>query len=555
MPGNHALLAPSSSERWINCPPSAKENAVQQDTSSSYAQQGTDAHALCEYKVKKALGHRVRDPTEDLTYFDEEMAECSDTYCEFVMEQVETAKQNCSDPLVLVEQRLDFTRWVAESFGTADCIIVADGMLTVIDFKYGLGILVEAEENPQMRMYALGALNLFESLYDIQTVRMIIFQPRRDNISIAEISKEELLEWAEKILVPAAALAANGEGEYKAGKHCQFCKVKATCRKRAEYNLQMAQYDFAVPDTLSDDEISMILNRADTFIGWVNDVKTYALEQAISGKEFPGYKIVEGRSNRRYTNDDAVAAVVTDAGYDPFEKKLMGVTAMTKLLGKKKFDTLLGSLIPIPINGKRGIPQQKILKSKGVFIMAKIMNPTKVVTGKNTRFSYLIVNEPKSINGGTPKYSVSLIIPKSDTVTIEKCKAAIKAAYDEGQSKLKGNGKSVPALKMLKTPLRDGDEERPDDPAYADSYFINANSATKPGVVDADCQPILDTSELYSGIYGRASINFYTFNTNGNRGIACGLNNLQKLRDGEPLGGKSRAEDDFADDDDDDFLS
>ena len=348
MPDNHALLAPSSSERWINCPPSAKENAVQQDTSSSYAQQGTDAHTLCEYKVKKALGHRVRDPTEDLTYFDEEMAECSDAYCEFVMEQVETAKQNCSDPLVLVEQRLDFTRWVSESFGTADCIIVADGMLTVIDFKYGLGILVEAEENPQMRMYALGALNLFESLYDIQTVRMIIFQPRRDNISIAEISKEELLEWAEKILVPAAALAANGEGEYKAGKHCQFCKVKAPCRKRAEYNLQMAQYDFAVPDTLSDDEISMILNRADTFIGWVNDVKTYALEQAISGKEFPGYKIVEGRSNRRYTNDDAVAAVVTDAGYDPFEKKLMGVTAMTKLLGKKKFDTLLSSLIEKP---------------------------------------------------------------------------------------------------------------------------------------------------------------------------------------------------------------
>ena len=232
MLGNHALLAPSSSERWINCPPSAKENAVQQDTSSSYAQQGTDAHALCEYKVKKALGHRVRDPTEDLTYFDEEMAECSDTYCEFVMEQVETAKQNCSDPLVLVEQRLDFTRWVSESFGTADCIIVADGTLTVIDFKYGLGILVEAENNSQMRMYALGALNLFESLYDIQTVRMIIFQPRRDNISIAEITKEELLEWAEKILVPAAVLAANGEGEYKAGKHCQFCKVKATCRKR-----------------------------------------------------------------------------------------------------------------------------------------------------------------------------------------------------------------------------------------------------------------------------------------------------------------------------------
>ena len=186
--------------------------------------------------------------------------------------------------------------------------------------------------------------------------------------------------------------------------------------------------------------------------------------------------------------------------------------------------------------------------------MKKTVNPTKVITGKDTRFSYLIVNEPKAINGGTPKYSVSLIIPKSDTLTIEKIKAAIKAAYEEGASKLKGNGKSVPPLSAIKTPLREG-SERPDDPAYENCYFINANSATKPGVVDADCQPILDTSELYSGIYGRASINFYAFNTNGNRGIACGLNNLQKLRDGEPLGGKSRAEDDFADDDDDDFLS
>ena len=186
--------------------------------------------------------------------------------------------------------------------------------------------------------------------------------------------------------------------------------------------------------------------------------------------------------------------------------------------------------------------------------MAKFVNPTKVITGKDTRFSYLVVNEPKAINGGTPKYSVSLIIPKSDTVTVEKIKSAIQAAYEEGQSKLKGNGKTVPALKTIKTPLRDGDEERPDDEAYVDSFFINANSATKPGVVDADLQPIIDTSELYSGIYGRASINFYAFNSNGNRGIACGLNNLQKLRDGEPLGGRSSAEDDFCDDDDD-FLS
>lgn len=187
--------------------------------------------------------------------------------------------------------------------------------------------------------------------------------------------------------------------------------------------------------------------------------------------------------------------------------------------------------------------------------MAKFINPTKVITGVNTRWSYVNAWEPKSINGGAPKYSVSLIIPKSDTKTIEKIQAAIQAAYDEGQGRLKGNGKSVPALSVLKTPLRDGDAERPDDEAYADSYFINANSGTAPGIVDADRQPILDRSEVYSGVYGRASINFYAFNSNGNKGIACGLNNLQKIKDGEPLGGKSRAEDDFDTEEDDDFLS
>ncbi len=189
--------------------------------------------------------------------------------------------------------------------------------------------------------------------------------------------------------------------------------------------------------------------------------------------------------------------------------------------------------------------------------MSKLVNPTKVITGPKTRWSYANVWEAKSINGGAAKFSVSLIIPKSDTVTIEKVKTAIQAAYEEGASKLKGNGKSVPSLKAIKTPLRDGDLERPDDEAYANSYFINANSSSAPGIVDADRQPIIDTSEVYSGVYGRASINFYAFNSNGNKGIACGLNNLQKIRDGEPLGGKSRAEDDFADvdDDDDDFLS
>ena len=185
----------------------------------------------------------------------------------------------------------------------------------------------------------------------------------------------------------------------------------------------------------------------------------------------------------------------------------------------------------------------------------KLANPMKVITGKDTRWSYANVWEAKSINGGTPKFSVSLIIPKTDTVTVQKIKAAIQAAYEEGQAKLKGNGRTVPPLTAIKTPLRDGDTERPDDPAYAGSYFINANSATAPGIVDADCNPILTRSGVYSGVYGRASINFYAFNSNGNKGIACGLNNLQKIRDGEPLGGKSSAASDFSTDADEDFLS
>ena len=193
--------------------------------------------------------------------------------------------------------------------------------------------------------------------------------------------------------------------------------------------------------------------------------------------------------------------------------------------------------------------------------MTKFTNPTKVITGPNTRFSYANVWEAKSINGGAPKFSVSLIVPKSDTRTVEKIKAAIEAAYKDGESKLKGNSRSVPALSAIKNPLRDGDTERPDDEAYANSYFINANSATAPGIVDVNCSPILERSEVYSGVYGRASISFYAFNSNGNKGIACGLNNLQKLRDGEPLGGRTRAEDDFATEaeaapsSDDDFLS
>lgn len=239
MVNKHALLSASSSHRWLSCPPSAKRCAEVPDRSSEYARRGTAAHELCQYKVERTLGRTIRDPTEDLDYFDEEMDQCSDQYCAYVMEQVEAAKRLCADPAVFVEQRLDFSRWVPEGFGTGDCLIVADGVLHIVDYKHGLGILVNAEMNPQMLCYALGALELFDGIYDIQSVKMTIFQPRRDNISSFELSKAELLKWADEILAPTARLAYNGEGEYKAGDHCQFCAVKATCRKRAEYNLEL----------------------------------------------------------------------------------------------------------------------------------------------------------------------------------------------------------------------------------------------------------------------------------------------------------------------------
>src|SRR5574344_1433442 len=326
----HALLSASASHRWMNCPPSAKICAEIKDKPSEFAQQGTDAHSLCEDKLAKALGRDPNDPTENLEFFDAEMDNCSDEYVSYVMEQLEEAKTHCADPNVLIEQHLDFSKWVPEGFGTGDCLIVSDETLAVIDFKYGVGILVEAEKNPQMMCYALGALQLFDGIYDIDSVAMTIFQPRRDSVSTYTISKEELLKWADEVLSPTAQLAANGEGEYKAGDHCQFCKVKATCRKRAEYNLELARYDFEMPSTLEDDEIEAILSKVDALVSWAGDIKEYALQQAVSGKGWKDWKIVEGRSNRKYVNETAVADTVKDAGYDPYEHKVLGITAMTK---------------------------------------------------------------------------------------------------------------------------------------------------------------------------------------------------------------------------------
>lgn len=357
MPDIHSPLSPSSAFRWIKCTPSAKLNVALPDSTSEYALQGTAAHTLCEYKLRKLLGKDAKDPTENLKYFDAEMADCTDSYQQYVSEQIETAKQFCKDPIVLVEQKLDFSKWVPQGFGTGDCVIVADNVLTVIDFKYGVGILVEAEQNPQMMCYALGALALFDSIYDIENVVMTIFQPRRDNISTYELSKKELLQWADEILSPAAQLAAKGEGAFKAGKHCRFCKVKATCRKRAEYNLELARYDFEMPANLEDTEIEVILSKADELAAWCSDIKEYAFQQALNGKQWNDWKLVEGRSVRKYINEDAVAETVKNAGYDPYEHKVLGITAMTRMLGKAKFENLLSSFIEKPTGKPALVPK------------------------------------------------------------------------------------------------------------------------------------------------------------------------------------------------------
>ena len=348
MASKHAVLSASSAARWITCPPSARLNAEKLDASSEYAIQGTEAHRLCEYKLRKALGEKVRDPTKNLAFYDSEMEECAEAYCQFVMEAVVQSCATSKDTLVLVEQRVDFSGFVPDGFGTADTLIISDKSVCIVDYKHGKGIEVSAERNPQMMCYALGGVQMFDGLYDIDNVRMVIFQPRLSNVSEFTISKADLLAWANETLVPAAKLAYAGEGEFCAGAHCQFCKVRATCRKRAEYNLALAKYDFEMPPTLEDAEVEAVLAKADTLAAWVSDIKEYALQQAIQGKKWMGWKLVEGRSNRKYTDEAAVANTVKAAGYEPYEQKLLGITVMTGLLGKKKFEELLGRLVVKP---------------------------------------------------------------------------------------------------------------------------------------------------------------------------------------------------------------
>lgn len=353
----HAVLSASSSERWINCPPSARLCEAYEDKGSDYAAEGTDAHTLCEYRLKQALGIPTEDPIENLSWYNEEMEECAAGYAAYVVELLETAKQTCSDPVVMIEQRVDFSRWVQEGFGTADCILIADGVLNIVDYKHGKGVEVSAEGNTQLSLYSLGALEIFDGIYDIDRVCVHIFQPRKSNVVSFMMDKADLYHWADTELTEKAQLAYEGQGSFSCGEWCRFCKAKAECRERAEANLALARYEFQSPALLDDEEIADILGKVDALTAWASDVKEYALQQAISGKEWTGWKLVEGRSNRKYTSEAAVATTVEGAGFDPYERKVLGVTAMQKMLGKTRFEELLAPYIEKPQGKPTLVPE------------------------------------------------------------------------------------------------------------------------------------------------------------------------------------------------------
>ena len=355
-PASHAVLAASSAHRWLRCPPSALACAGKPDVASEAALQGTAAHELAEWKLRRALhqGPSVR-PVSD--WQDPEMEEATDDYVSFIQEQVTKARTSGVEPLVLVEQRVDFSHLVPEGFGTADAIIVADRVLSVVDLKYGVGILVEAQNNPQLMLYGLGALGLFDSLYDIEQVALTIFQPRRESVSTWQLSVAELNEWANKTLRPQAVLAAEGAGEYRAGDWCQFCKIAPTCRARAEAMLSLARHEFAKPATLDNTEIADVLAKIPDLTRWAGDVQDYALSQALAGESFEGFKLVEGRSIRRYTDERAVAQAASDAGFtDIYKRSLLPITGMEKLMGKRKFAETIGQYVTKPAGKPTLVP-------------------------------------------------------------------------------------------------------------------------------------------------------------------------------------------------------
>ena len=360
----HARLNASSSHRWMMCPPSVRLSEQFADKPSSYAEEGTFLHELCELKLHRYLGDMAPDVIEaqyaehrDSEFYTQEAETVTDEYIAFCVETIEAVKSSCPDPLIMVEHRLDYSEYVPEGYGTGDLVIVAEGVIEVIDFKGGRGVRVDAHRNSQLMLYGLGALLEFDPLYDVRNVRVTIVQPRLSNTSTYEIAADELVRWAEKEVRPRALLAYEGKGEFCAGDWCRFCKARYTCRKRSEYHMQLAERDFRQPDLLSDEEITDILPIADSLNNWVQDLLAYATQQAVEGKSWPGYKLVAGRSNRKYTSEAEVIKAATEAGYtDIYKTTLLGVGDLEKRLGRKKFNEVLGMYVIKPVGAPTLVP-------------------------------------------------------------------------------------------------------------------------------------------------------------------------------------------------------
>lgn len=366
---SHAKLSASGSHRWMACPPSADLEREFPDEQSPYAAEGTFAHELAELKLSRQIANTVKPSAfkrqlvllRENEWWSQELEDYVDQYVAQVSELYLGTKKRCKDALVLLEQHLDFSEWVPEGFGTGDVVIISDDVLEVIDLKFGKGVPVSAEGNSQMRLYGLGALKTYGMLYDFTQIRMTIIQPRLDNISTEELSEGDLVRWAGDVVMPKAALAIAGEGEFAAGEHCRFCKARFTCRARAEKNLELAQYEFKGAALLLHEEIGDILTRAAQLSQWAADIQKWALEQAeLHGVKFPGWKLVEGRSVRKYADEEAIGDTLLKKGYEEdaiSPRALLGITAMEKLLGKKAFAELLSDFIEKPAGKPALVPE------------------------------------------------------------------------------------------------------------------------------------------------------------------------------------------------------
>ena len=366
MPGQHALLSASGAERWMNCTPSARLEEKLPERESAYASEGSLAHAIAELKLRKhflepmgpkkfktAMDKLMADPL-----YNPEMQKHTDDYLDYIKG---IAHSFSSKPYIGVEVKLDLSHIIPEGFGTSDCIIICGNEMHVIDFKYGQGVPVNAEESPQIRIYALGAIENYRMFYDIQTVHMHIFQPRRDNAtSEAVMSKDELVSWGETEVRPKAQKAFNGEGEYCPGDWCRFCRANALCRARSDTMTALEAFGKALPPLLSDEEIGRILQKAQELKAWVSDLEEYALSKLLEGGEIPGWKAVEGRSVRQFEDIDKAFEILKANGIDEallYERKPITLSAVEKLLGKKRFAELLDPLVVKPPGKPTLVPE------------------------------------------------------------------------------------------------------------------------------------------------------------------------------------------------------